>query len=116
MGLPLEECDLEYEQLQDVEREEDDLLANKDEDALSGVAIPFGRTMTGRCPPGFDDRKIRKMASKKDLHDIPLGMRGPVYRYWEKQLNKIILTKLKIQLSEYKTCTNYLRIAKVRYN
>lgn len=116
MGLPLEESDLEYEQLQEVEQETEGLPADKDIDALRGVIIAFGRTTTGRCLPGHEDRKIKKLASKKDLHEIPAGMRGPVYRYWEKQLDKSILAKLKEQLRGYKSSTDDLRMVKVRSN
>ena len=114
-GLPVEESDLEYEQLQQVEQENEEVAEEKSIDALSGLTITFRRAMTGRCPPGTDDRKIKKiLSSKKDLHEIPSGMRGQVYRYLEKKLNSIILVKLKRQLREYKSAIDELQIVKVR--
>ena len=116
-GLPIEESDLEYEQLQQVDQENEEGPADKVLDSLTGVAIVFSRAVTGHSPVGADDKKIRKLlSSKQDLHDIPTGMRGQVYRYFEKQLNKTILAKLKEQLREYKSATDALHIAKVSSN
>jgi hypothetical protein len=113
----MEESDLEYEQLQEVEQESKEFLEDNGAESLRGVTVAFGRTLTGRCPPGVDDRKVRKLlSSNKSLYDIPVGMRGPVYRYFEKQLNKKMLAKLKDQLREYKSAVDGLRIVKVISN
>ncbi|KAG0650451.1 Helicase required for RNAi-mediated heterochromatin assembly 1, partial [Hyphodiscus hymeniophilus] len=115
-GLPMEESDLEFEQLREFEEENEHSPEDKGLDALSGVMIAFGRTMTSRCPPAAEDRKIKKfLASKKDLYEIPPGMRGQVYRYFEKQLNKMILAKLKEHLKQYKSAVDNIQIAKSKW-
>ena len=114
LGFPVEESDLEYEQLQQVELENEDLSDEKETDGLRGKWIAFCRGWTGRCPAGVEDRKVKKLlSSTKSLYDIPIGMRGPIYRYWEKKLNKIMLEKLKSNLKEYKFAVDNIRIAKV---
>jgi helicase required for RNAi-mediated heterochromatin assembly 1 len=106
---------LEYEQLQGLEQEAEEYPEDKFVDALRGTTIAFGRTLTGRCPVPVEDRKIKRLlSSKKNLHDIHMGMRGHVYRYFEKQLNNLMLAKLKQQLREYKSTTDDLRIVQVR--
>jgi hypothetical protein len=54
------------------------------------------------------------LASTSDLYDIPVGERGPMYRYMEKQLNKRMLDKLKENLKCYKSAVDTIHIAKVR--
>jgi helicase required for RNAi-mediated heterochromatin assembly 1 len=114
LGLPVEESDLEYEQLQQVELEDGESPIDKEADALPGQWIPFRREWTGRCPSGIEDKKVKKLlSSNKNLYDIPMGMRGPVYRFWEKKLNKNMLEKLRVDLREYKSTVDSIRIVKV---
>ena len=106
---------MEYEQLQELEQEAEEFPEDKGVDTLRGTTITFGRTLTGRCPVPIDDRKIKRLlSSKSNLHDIHMGIRGHVYRYFEKLLNNIMLAKLKEQLREYKSTTDDLRIVQVR--
>lgn len=115
LGLPVEESDVEYEQLQQVEMEGEDSSEDNDAESLRGTLLLLSPKLTGRCPPGVDDRKIKKLlSSNKNLYDIPIGMRGPIYRYFEKKLNKSLLAKLKDQLREYKAVVDGFRIVKVR--
>jgi helicase required for RNAi-mediated heterochromatin assembly 1 len=115
LGLPVEESDLEFEQLQQVELEDEESPVDKETDALKGEWISFRRQWTGRCPSGVEQRKVKKLlASNKNLYDIPMGMRGPVYRFWEKKLNKIMLEKLHDHLKQYKSTVDSIRVVKVR--
>jgi helicase required for RNAi-mediated heterochromatin assembly 1 len=115
-GLPVEESDLEFEQLQQLELDDEESPIGKETDVLRGKWIPFRRQWTGRCPAGVEYRKVKKLlSSNKNLYDIPMGMRGPVYRFWEKKLNKHMLEKLRGHLKEYKSTVNSIRVTKVRW-
>jgi helicase required for RNAi-mediated heterochromatin assembly 1 len=115
LGLPLEEEDPEYMQLQEVELDEDDTPGDRDADALKGDYIPFGHQLTGQCHTAISDRKVSKILAqaKDDLYKIPSGSRGAVYRYWEKKLSKLMLQRFQRVLAEYKSAVNTLRTIKV---
>lgn len=115
--MPLEEADLEFEQLQELEHELEgaEFQEDRDREALYGKWFPFVRDYTGRASATFDDRRIRKMlASHDNLYDIPETWRGSIYRYWEKQLSKDCLAKLKPILAEYQRVVEKTKITKVR--
>lgn len=110
----MEESDIEFEQLQE-QLEGGESQEDKESEALRGTWIPFCRKWTGRSAAAIKDGKLRKMlASTSDLYDIPIGERGRVYRYMEKELNKCMLEKLKENLKGYKAAVDTIRIAKVR--
>ncbi len=119
--LPVEESDIEFEQLQELERQmvaEDGTQSNKDLDGLNGVWLPFGRQQTGKHVsqtfPINEKRIRRKVARVKNLYDIPTTERGEFYRYFEKQLNESMLCKLKGLLKNYQHNVEEYQIAKVR--
>lgn len=117
-GLPLEEADLEFEQLQELEHELEgaEIKEDKERETLWGTRLPFLGQLTGKAAATIDDRRIKKiLASKDNLYDIPEACRGSIYRFWEKQINKNILEKLKPLLEEYKRITDQGKITKV-YN
>lgn len=118
LGLPLEEADLEFEQLQELEHELEgaEVKEDKERETLWGTRLPFLGQLTGKAAAAIDDRRIKKiLASKDNLYDIPEAWRGSIYRFWEKQINKNILEKLKPLLEEYKRITDQGKITKV-YN
>jgi hypothetical protein len=89
-------------------------LGEKEEGALSGILVAFKRRFTGRCDVYLDERGIRKMLSAgKSLYDIPSGERGRTYRYFERQLEKRLLVKLKDSFRAYEVAVDQIRIAKV---
>lgn len=112
LGLPIEEADLEFEQLQELEQELES--AESHEDNLNGKVLPFLRSFTGRPSAAIDDRKIKRaLSSRESLYDIPQSWRGPIYRYWEKQVNRECLVKLRSLLADYKSIVETTRITKV---
>lgn len=118
LGLPLEEADLEFEQLQELEQELEgaEVKEDKERETLWGTRLPFLREFTGKASAAIDDRRVKKtLASNDNLYDIPEAWRGSIYRYWEKQVNKSILEKLKPLLEEYKRITDQGKITTV-YN
>jgi helicase required for RNAi-mediated heterochromatin assembly 1 len=119
LGLPLEEADLEFEQLQELEQELEgaQIQEDKNRETLFGESLPFLRDFTGRASTVIDDRKIRKLlASNDNLYDIPETWRGSIYRYWEKQINKDCLAGLKPLLAEYKRIIDNAKVMKVGRN
>ena len=116
LGLPLEEADLEFEQLQELEQELEgtEVKEDKERETLFGVWLPFRRDFTGRASAAIDDRKIKKVLGSNDnLYDIPEAWRGSIYRYWEKQINKDCLAELKPLLVEYKCIIDSAKVTKV---
>ena len=113
LGLPLEEMDLEYEQLHEQEdgpegRDENDI------DAMRGTTIPFRRIWTGKSSSTWPDRKIEKELSKStNLYNISAANRGTVYRYFERQLDKQMLEKVRELYKQYQMIVNETRVKKV---
>lgn len=117
LGLPLEEADLEFEQLQELEQELEgaEFQEDKDREKLWGRWLPFLRSFTGQASTSIDNRKIKKLLTSNDnLYDIPEAWRGSIYRYWEKQINNECLARLKELLVEYKRIIDDTKVTKVR--
>lgn len=114
MGLEEEEIDLEFEQLHEIELEAREGGNEKDLDALPGTWIPFQQTHTGRSTQGFSDKKMKKyLAGKKSLWEVPVGWRGEVYRYFERQVYQHMLQILQVHLVAYEKAVKNLKAAKV---
>lgn len=116
LGLPLEEADLEFEQLQELEQELEgaEMKEDKERENIFGTWLPFNRELTGPLSRVIDEGKIRKtLASKANLYDIPEALRGAIYRYWEKQVTNNCLEKLKVLLEQYQRIINDAKITKV---
>ncbi|KAH7311881.1 P-loop containing nucleoside triphosphate hydrolase protein [Rhexocercosporidium sp. MPI-PUGE-AT-0058] len=94
LGFPLEEGDIEAEQLQALEQEAADAVRLEEKESeigLSGRWVPFGPDSTSK----------RRLNRCKDLFEIPLGERGQMYRYFENQMNKIMMQKFQEMLIKY---------------
>ncbi|CZR63092.1 related to NAM7-nonsense-mediated mRNA decay protein [Phialocephala subalpina] len=102
LGLPSEEVDLEFEQLQNIQEE----LALRDDgesDALQGVWIAFGRKFTGQTTHSISPgRAIKKIRNAKDLSRVPEHERGELYRCFEVLVLADIQSKLTACLQRYK--------------
>ncbi|KAG4433671.1 hypothetical protein IFR05_010839 [Cadophora sp. M221] len=105
LGFPLEEGDIEAEQLRALEQETVDASGPDDKESemgLSGLWVPFGRNYSGRHSSFVSDSASkRKLNRCKDLFEIPLGERGQMYRYFERQMNKLVMQKLQEVLIKY---------------
>jgi helicase required for RNAi-mediated heterochromatin assembly 1 len=122
LGLGLEEGDVEYEeQVEDIGNEfkadfSEEVNNLDDDEGLEGEWLPFLRKFTGRHshPQTLSDKKIKqKIASWKNMYDIPVGQRGEVYRFLEKEMNKIVLKDLKARLIKYQDYVNAWTVTKV---
>lgn len=117
LGFPLEEGDIEAEQLQALEQEAVDASGPDDKESdigLSGRWVPFGRKYTGRHSTFVADSASRRKLSRcKDLFEIPLGERGQMYRYFERQMNKLVMQKFQELLVKYQRHVEDSYITKV---
>jgi helicase required for RNAi-mediated heterochromatin assembly 1 len=79
-GFDLEDVDLEYEQLQEIEAEN---IVNDDEDfdGLSGRVLGLADHFTGRKIGVQSKQKLAEVLKQQDLWKIPEATRGSVYRY-----------------------------------
>jgi helicase required for RNAi-mediated heterochromatin assembly 1 len=118
LGLPMEESDIEYEQIEELE-EEANVKADGEkpqDDSLNGIWVPFNRKFTGRhsSPPTLNDKKIKKLlTSHKNLLEIPVALRGEIYRFFEKQVNIIALRDFRTRLQQFEQHVNSYLVTKV---
>lgn len=99
-GFDLEEADLEYEQLKEIEAEN---FAKDDEefDQLSGVSYSIADHYTGRKSAGMIAKKLRDCLKTQDLWKIPENARGAVYRHLQTEAKKCIRDTFREQAKVY---------------
>jgi len=74
----------------------------------------FQRKFTGISSAAVESRKIQSLLKKsKNLYNIPVGMRGSVYRYWEKKIDKKIREKVVEILKAYQKVAGDTKVTKV---
>lgn len=93
-GFEIEEVDLEFEQLKEMEAESK-LVDEEDRDSLRGPRLVFMEPWTGRKSIGVTDKTVIAEMQKPDLWDIPSEYRGPVYRYMSQRLKEAIRAKVR---------------------
>lgn len=93
-GFEFEEADLEMEQLKEMEAEN---VAKDDEDfdTLSGEWIPIADHFTGKKTPGINEAKAKEALKARDLWKIPENIRPAVYRYFQSEAKKLLLTTVR---------------------
>lgn len=123
-GIEVEEVDLEYEQLKEIEAESK-LVDDEDRDSLRGLRLVFNEPFTGRQSTGITEETIRSEMKKRDLWDIPSEHRGPVYRHMQQALKAATTKKFRELARQYAAASqdaktgiweldyNYLKQAKV---
>lgn len=123
-GIEVEEVDLEYEQLKEIEAESK-LVDDEDRDSLRGLRLVFNEPFTGRQSTGVTDETIQSEMKKRDLWSIPSELRGPVYRHMQQALKAAITKKFRVLARQYAAASqdakiglweldyNYLKQAKV---
>ena len=84
-GFDIEEVDLEFEQIKEMEAEskidDDDFV-----ETLKGPRIVFKEPFTGRKTRGVTEEKIKTSLEKEDMWEIDETHRGPIYCYLQRQL------------------------------
>lgn len=90
-GIEVEEVDLEYEQLKEIEAESK-LVDDEDRDSLRGLRLIFNEPFTGRQSTDVTVETVRSEMKKRDLWSIPSEHRGIVYKHMQQAL-KVAITK-----------------------
>jgi helicase required for RNAi-mediated heterochromatin assembly 1 len=116
LGLPLEEIDLEFEQMQNLEEEATALRDDTEKEALSGEWIPFDHRETSRYQQDVTIRQmLMDLFNVKDMYLIPRDKRGRLYRGFEKALMDSIQSKLKPLLRKYRKLAEDYQITKASF-
>ena len=99
-GFDVEEADLEYEQLMEIEAES---FAREDEEfeGLSGNIYTFADHFTGRKPQGVNMAKIMSYLKEQDMWRMPENMRGAVYRHLQDEAKKCLRDKVREKVKAY---------------
>lgn len=108
-GFDFEEADLEFEQLKDLEAEND----NKDDgdlDDLAGQSFPIADNFTCRETPGATDVKLQQALKQQDMWKIPEAMRPAVYRHLQTEMKNLILAEFRIKSKKYDQLAEQRRI------
>ncbi|KAI7052693.1 hypothetical protein KC352_g45479, partial [Hortaea werneckii] len=103
-GFDYEEADLAFEQLKEIEAENQ---AKDDEDfeTLRGGTHPLADNFTHKKPPGMTEAKIYEIAiaalKQQNMWMIPEANRGAVYRYLQSEMKKKLVASFREKASEY---------------
>ena len=108
-GIEVEEADLEYEQLKEIEAESK-LVDDEDRDSLRGLRLVFNETFTGRQSTGVTDKTVLSELKKRNLWDIPPENRGPVYRHMQQALKAAITKKFRELARDYEVASRDAKV------
>lgn len=125
--FPLEEVDLEYEQLKELEAEtkvdDDDEI-----DMLRGPRIRLDEPFTGNSSPFSPlktDEKIKTQLEEQNMWEIKPSYRGPIYCYMQRQVKLAIRDAFRqkgalhtalvqeLKIGRWESESNYLEQAKI---
>lgn len=108
-GIEVEEADLEYEQLKELEAESK-LLDDEDHESLRGSRLVFNELFTGRQSNGVTDETVRSEMKKRNLWDVPSEHRGPVYRHMQQALKAAITKQFQELARQYEAASRGARV------
>ncbi|KAL6718868.1 hypothetical protein ACLMJK_003102 [Lecanora helva] len=108
-GIEVEEADLEFEQLQELEAESK-IGDDENIDTLWGPRVVFNERFTGRKTIGVTEEAVQAHMEKQDLWTIPYEFRGPVYRYMQRLAKEKIRTKVREVAQKYEKASSEARI------
>lgn len=98
-GFEIEEADLEFEQLKELEAE---AFADEDDiEALRGPVTLLSDNFTGRIITALSDDQVRRQLEMQDLNEIKRKFRGAVYRYLQREAKRIIVEAFREQAKKY---------------
>jgi len=108
-GIEIEEVDLEFEQLKEIEAESK-LVDEEDRDSLRGPRIVFKEPWTGHKSFGVTEKAVQSELMKRDLWDIPSEMRGPIYSYLQQAVKQAIRAKVREIARQHATASQEAKI------
>lgn len=108
-GFGVEEADLEYEQLMEIEAEN---LAKEDEefDGLNGAIYTLADHFTGRKPQSANTAKITACLKEQEMWKIPENMRGAIYRHLQEEAKTCLRDKVRQKAKAYDVQARLRRI------
>ena len=108
-GIEIEEVDLEFEQLKELEAESK-LVDDDDHESLRGKRVIFSDPWTGRRNPGITQKVVKEELAKTDMWDIPAEYRGSVYQSMREKAIQALLGKVRGLAKEYTIASRDARI------
>lgn len=108
-GFEVEEVDLEFEQLKELEAEAKG-TTDEDFDTLRGPYVTLSEPFTGRAGRGVTD--VQMHLKGPDLWKIPEDCRGSIYRYLQLRAKEEIRKEVQRIAAHYRTVTKDLKVGK----
>lgn len=99
-GIEIEEVDLEFEQLKEMEAESK--VDDEDQtEILRGPYVALKEPFTGRKARGVTDEMVKNALQKQDMWEINESLRGAVYEHLQNRLKDEILKTLRRMAAQY---------------
>ena len=108
-GIEVEEIDLEFEQLKELEAE-NKTSDEDDSDTLKGPRMMLSEPFTGRQTRGDNSKQVEYFLKKQDMWAIPGAYRGAVYRSFQQKVKNALLKKFRVEAKIYTTSLQDLKI------
>lgn len=110
-GFEVEEVDLEFEQLKELEAEAKG-ATDEDFDTLRGPYAMLSEPFTGRTSRDITDQNVQMQLKNSDLWKIPEAWRGSVYRYLQQKAKEEIRKEFRRVAANYSSVTKDLKVGK----
>ena len=108
-GIEVEEIDLEFEQLKELEAE-NKTSDEDDSDTLKGPRVTLSEPFTGRQTRGDNSKQVEYFLKKQDMWAIPGAYRGAIYRLFQQKVKNALLQKFRTEAKVYTTSLQDLKI------
>lgn len=108
-GIEVEEIDLEFEQLKELEAE-NKTSDEDDSDTLKGPRVTLSEPFTGRQTRSDDSKQVEYFLRKQDMWTIPGAYRGAIYRAFQEKVKNALLKKFRAEAKIYTTSMQDLKI------
>lgn len=108
-GIEVEEIDLEFEQLKELEAE-NKTSDEDDSDTLKGPRVTLSEPFTGRQTRSDDSKQVEYFLKKQDMWAIPGAYRAAIYRYFQQKVKNVLLKKFRAEAKTYTTSMQDLKI------
>ena len=111
-GIEVEEVDLAFEQLKEMEAE-GKTTDDEDYETLRGIRLRLSELNTGQKVHGVKEKKVIQLLEKHDdLWDIPESYRGMIYKYFQKRAKDAIKETFRAKAREYYEIAQNQKIGK----
>ncbi|SLM34912.1 P-loop containing nucleoside triphosphate hydrolase [Lasallia pustulata] len=108
-GVEVEEIDLEFEQLKELEAESK-ASDEDDSDTLKGPRVALLEPFSGRQTRIDNSKQVDYFLKKQDLWSIPGAYRGAIYRSFQEKVKSVLLKKFRAEAKIYTTSLQDLKI------